>query len=87
MPPKKKAAAPATEATEDPKKAKKAAKRAAAEAGWATYAAERESTAAKLAADQAALIEQRKKVKADPDGNIDQRMASLQKDHEAMGAR
>lgn len=49
--------------------------------------ADRAAEAALNAAKGAALIERPRRVKADPEGDIDQRMAALLADHTRMGAR
>ena len=58
-----------------------------AAAGARTNRAEREAEASRRQAQADAAIERPKRVKADPDGDIDQRMAALLADHKEMGAR
>lgn len=48
---------------------------------------DREAAAAFLDAQQQAVINPENRAKPDPQGNIDQRMAALLKDHKEMGAR
>jgi hypothetical protein len=78
-------------ASTDKDKAARAERRAkstkAADKQWATYAKETERNAALVEAKQAAAVNARKAVKPDPQGDIDQRMAALLKDHVDMGAR
>ena len=57
------------------------------QAAMTTFRAERERDAATRAAEEGALITSRPKVKADPEGDIDQRMQALLEDHQRMGAR
>ena len=48
---------------------------------------DRDSEAALTQAQQDAAINKPRRVKPDPEGNIDQRMAALLEDHKRMGAR
>ena len=99
MPAKKKAEAKAEEPTPKQDKAlavdkadatpndRRAAIDAEADAAVAATNADRDAAAALQAQSQAALINQPKKVKADPNGDIDQRMQALLEDHQEMGVR
>jgi hypothetical protein len=49
--------------------------------------ADRDAAAAFTDARQRALINPESRARPDPEGNIDQRMAALLKDHKEMGAR
>lgn len=78
-------------ATGEKAKAARAKQRAAAtkehDKAVAVNRAEREANEDAAARRAAASIATPKKVKADPEGDIDQRMAALLKDHQEMGAR
>jgi hypothetical protein len=58
-----------------------------AAAGAKTLRAEREAAAARRDEETQALMERPRRVKPDPEGDIDQRMAALLEDHKQMGAR
>ncbi len=68
---------------------KELSERNATEAKKASKASrqDREAAASFLEAQQQAVINRESRVKPDPQGNIDQRMAALLKDHQEMGAR
>jgi hypothetical protein len=52
-----------------------------------TLRAEREAAASFLDAQQQAAINPENRARPNPNGNIDQRMAALLRDHREMGAR
>ena len=56
-------------------------------AAMKTLRAERDADAARRQAETDALINKARRVKPDPEGDIDQRMAALLEDHRKMGAR
>jgi hypothetical protein len=68
------------------KESSEANAKAAAAQSKATRA-DRERDAALRQAEQDALINKPRRVKPDPEGDIDQRMAALLEDHKRMGAR
>ena len=78
-------------ATGEKAKAERAKKRAAAtklaEKNDAAFLAERRRNEATAEARALSAINEPAKVKPDPQGDIDQRMAALLKDHIEMGAR
>lgn len=78
-------------ATGEKAKAARAKQRAAAtklaEKNDAEFLATRRGNEAAAEARALAAINSTRKVKADPQGDIDQRMAALLKDHQEMGAR
>ena len=86
MPAKDKAAEPAKTSAER-KQAISAQNQKDQAASAATVRKERAAEAALNDAKQSALIERQRKVKPDPEGDIDQRMAALLQDHKDMGAR
>lgn len=53
----------------------------------AVHRAERDEALARAERDRLAVISAPAKVKPDPQGDIDARMAALLKDHQEMGAR